>query len=254
MGQKEMDINRAQNRITLTLEGPKIPGTQFVTGINALFKLINVVSDDVMDTRRAVDWVVSVEPGSVVVHFDPEPGTALIDDVPKAIKFISDGLAHLEDGREDRPSYFNDDALKSAKSLANLVKVGRDELSRVRVDFSERRQTLSKRAVATVDAMFQVHRSTFGSVEGYLQTITSRGKYQFRIYDRLTDHPVTCFFPNELKQEVLKAFDKRVQAYGMVNYRKEGKPSSINVEDFKVFASSDELPSFSDIIGIYKNL
>ena len=45
MGQKEMDINRAQNRITLTLEGPKIPGTQFVTGINALFKLINAVSD-----------------------------------------------------------------------------------------------------------------------------------------------------------------------------------------------------------------
>ena len=99
MGQKEMDINRAQNRITLTLEGPKIPGTQFVTGINALFKLINVVSDEVMDTRRAVDWVVSVEPGSVVVHFDPEPETALIDDVPKAIKFISDGLAHLEAGR-----------------------------------------------------------------------------------------------------------------------------------------------------------
>ena len=162
MGQKEMDINRAQNRITLTLEGPKIPGTQFVTGINALFKLINVVSDEVMDTRRAVDWVVSVEPGSVVVHFEPEPETAFMDDVPKAIKFISDGLAHLEDGREDRPSYFNDDALISAKSLANLVKVGHDELNRVRVDFSERRQTLSKRAVETVDAMFSGPSLYFG--------------------------------------------------------------------------------------------
>ena len=205
MGQKEMDINHSHNRITLTLEGPKIPGTQFVTGINALFKLINAVSGEVMDTQRAVDWVVSVEPGSVVVHFDPESETAHKDDVPKAIKCISEGLAHLEDGREDRPSYFNDDALKSAKSLANLVKVGRDEFNRVRVDFPEHKQTLSKRAVATVDAMFQVHRSTLGSVEGYLQAITSRKKYQFRIYDRLTDHSVTCFFPNELKQEVLNS-------------------------------------------------
>ena len=107
--------NRAQNRITLTLEGHKIPGRQFITGINALFKLINAVSDAVMDTRGAIDWVVSVEPGSVIVHFDPESPAA--DQVPKAIEAISDGLARLEDGWENRPSYFNDDALRSSQNL-----------------------------------------------------------------------------------------------------------------------------------------
>ena len=212
--------NRAQNRITLTLEGQKIPGEQFVAGINALFKLINAVSGEVMD--GAIDWVVSVEPGSVVVHFDPESMSA--DHVPKAIEAISDGLARLENGRENRPRYFNDDALRSAKSLADLAKVGGDNRNCVRIDFPKRRQTLSKCTVATVDAMFRVYRTTLGSVEGYLQTVTSRRKDQFNIYDRLTDHPVKCFFSRELKREVLKAFDKRVQAYGMVNYRKDGKP------------------------------
>ena len=212
--------NRAQNRITLTLEGQKIPGEQFVAGINALFKLINAVSGEVMD--GAIDWVVSVEPGSVVVHFDLESMSA--DHVPKAIEAISDGLARLENGRENRPRYFNDDALRSAKSLADLAKVGGDNRNCVRIDFPKRRQTLSKCTVATVDAMFRVYRTTLGSVEGYLQTVTSRRKDQFNIYDRLTDHPVKCFFSRELKREVLKAFDKRVQAYGMVNYRKDGKP------------------------------
>ena len=244
--------NRAQNRITLTLQGHKIPGRQFVTGINALFKLINAVSDAVMDTREAIDWVVSVEPGSVIVHFDPESPAA--DQVPKAIEAISDGLARLENGWENRPSYFNDDALRSAKSLADLAKAGCDDRNRVRIDFPKRRQTLSKCTVATVDALFRVYRTTLGSVEGYLQTITSRRKDQFNIYDRLTDHPVKCFFFEELKREVLKAFDKRVQAYGMVNYGKDGKPHSIMVENFKVFPPSDALPSFSDIIGLYKNL
>ncbi len=187
-----MDTNRAQNRITLTLEGHKISGKQFVTGINALFKLINAVSDEVTDDRGAIDWVVSVAPGSVVVHFDPESTPE--DNASKAIEAISEGLEHLEDGRENRPNYFNDNALRSAKNLADLAKVGCGERNRVRIDFPDRRQTLSKCLVATVDAIFRVHRATLGSVEGYLQTITSRRKDQFSIYDRLTDHPIKCFF------------------------------------------------------------
>jgi hypothetical protein len=53
-------------------------------------------------------------------------------------------------------------------------------------------------------------------------------------------------------EKAVKAFRKRVSVIGLVKYRRNGTPLSIDVDDIHVFDPDSELPSVDDVIGIYK--
>lgn len=53
-------------------------------------------------------------------------------------------------------------------------------------------------------------------------------------------------------RKALEAFDRRVAVYGVVKYRKDGLPSSIYVEDIRIFKNDEELPSLDEVQGIFK--
>jgi len=126
-------------------------------------------------------------------------------------------------------------------------------VDRVRVGIGKSWSELSPASVAYVDELLGVRSNAYGTVEGELLALNVKGRLKFSVYEALTGKPVTCFFADEMFSDVVAAIRKRVSAYGMIRYKKNGEPKSIEIEQLTVFPSEDELPSFSDMIGIFKD-
>jgi hypothetical protein len=131
--------------------------------------------------------------------------------------------------------------------------LGEEGLDRVRVGIGNTWSELSPASVAYVDELLGVRSNAYGTIEGDLLALNIKGRLKFSVYETLTDKPVTCFFPDKMFSEVVAAIRKRVSAYGKISYKKNGEPKSIEIEELNVFPPEDELPRFSDMIGILKD-
>jgi hypothetical protein len=92
----------------------------------------------------------------------------------------------------------------------------------------------------------------YGGLEGKLEILNKRKKLHFVICDFINDKPVRCNFSEELMNKALACFGKRVYVFGLIKYKKNGEPISIEVEKFKAFKTEKELPTALELLGIYK--
>ena len=242
-----------QKRLTLNLGGPKIRASKFRKAVNAFIDLINEVSNETTNISRGVQWVVKVRPGSVLVDFIPEPDKApprLVAIIPET---ITNGLNELEKNKE-RPQYFSDFALEKALELASVIDPKGEDIESLQIQMDGKPSKLSHQIVANIESILKSPISAYGTIEGKLQTISVRGNIHCYIYDTLTDQGVRCNVraeDDELFQELMDHFKKRVIAYGKIRYKKTGAPSSILLEKFKVVLDQDKLPKFNDVYGIF---
>lgn len=87
-------------------------------------------------------------------------------------------------------------------------------------------------------------------LDGTLDEINLHGKKKsFVIYDRLTQKPTECFFPDEKKDSAKALLEKRVSVFGKATFGDFGVPERIIVRDFKEIPSDSELPSIEDLNG-----
>lgn len=245
------ESKRPNNQLKLEIDGPKITADKFARGVNAFVHLIGDVADNVADKRNALRWIVSVEPGSILIKVIPESDKAPSDIIPSTIKAIGDGIDVIEN-RAERPRYFSDNALKNVQELASILDGTNQGLESVKIWMNGKPNSLSNKSIANIKALLETYTTAIGSVEGKLEMITERGGLLFNVYDFLTDTPVKCSFKEELIPQITSAFGKRVSVYGVIKYRRGGIPISIQVENFRVLGR-DKLPTFEDVRGILKD-
>lgn len=63
---------------------------------------------------------------------------------------------------------------------------------------------------------------------------------------------VRCYFPEELLPDVFEKFRKRVEVSGVIHYRKNGTPISIEAERIDALPDDSELPNARDVRGILR--
>lgn len=90
----------------------------------------------------------------------------------------------------------------------------------------------------------------FGSVEGRLEAIQDSAGLQLRVRDNLFNALVKCILPDSLLREAFASFRRRVEVAGVVHYRANGTPISVNVERLITLPDDDDLPTHSDVRGI----
>ena len=94
----------------------------------------------------------------------------------------------------------------------------------------------------------------YGTIEGRLEAIQeTRGTLQFFIRDAMLRLRVRCYFPEGLLPAVFEKFRKRVEVSGMVHYRKNGAPVSIEAEHIIGLPDDSELPTAEDVRGIFRS-
>lgn len=235
--------------LTVDIDGPMLPFDKFRKAQEELATILREVDRNLTGNQRpSVSWVVSsVSSGSVHLTVKGIPQDDIPDfKVAEVVIAVESGIATLEEHPE-RPPFFSDRALESAKALANLV--GKDILM-IQVGANSNKVNLTKHLVANVDELIGANYKSFGSIEGILNVIDLSRKPIFKIYDLLTNKSVRCFFPSNFLEEIKDALGKRVSVYGLIRSREDGQKVSIEIEEMELFPSEQELPSIEDMIGI----
>ncbi len=237
-----------ESDLALEVDGHAVTPGKFLRSVRSFFAILDEVTREAGGKTSAVRWTVAVKHGSNLVQVSPQPGydPTVISVVTEA---VADGISQIEE-REARPANFNERALRSLRDRSNVV--GRTESDDTTVRVWVRRDPIdvTAKAAANISGLLASEHEDYGSIEGRLQTLSERGGLQFIVYDRLWDRPARCYIPDHLVEMALVAFRSRVEVYGLIRYRKDGKPVSIDVDEIREFPPAEDIPSFRDVHGI----
>lgn len=218
----------------------------------AFSAMIRHVSDAV-PKGAPLTWHTGLREGSLQVVAKPVSVDAHAVEV--ASKAIVNGVRGIASG-SDRPHFFDDEALKCARKLANLRRDGTASgISSVSIIHREHAETLGTEVVDHVNIALERVEHSHGSIEGVLRMVSTVKGLRCSLYERLHDRRVDCNFPNALWHEVFVAAEeeRRVEATGRIRYSDDGLPKYINVKDLYVFPAVAELPSHMDVLGILRD-
>jgi len=97
---------------------------------------------------------------------------------------------------------------------------------------------LTPTLVERVEEIAQVARGVYyewGTMRGYMDQVTiGERKCTFRIRNQLTNDDIGCSFPLEELNAVKAALPARVEVYGRIKMNRSDKPTSIDVEKFRI--------------------
>ncbi|MHB8279758.1 MAG: hypothetical protein ACYDIA_19195 [Candidatus Humimicrobiaceae bacterium] len=245
---------KKHNSITLKLQGDRITSDKLKTGIGAFYGFVDEIASQIYGVKNPIKWIVRVKEGSIVLVNEPELSENLdLQKQDKVFDFIQKGIDVLEKEAQC-PPFFNDRALEFLENLVSLPSYRGNGLTGVDIYIDDKKNALTQHIIANVDILLGVYSKALGSIEGRLQTLSARGSLKFIVYDALTDKGTYCYIGEELFNEAIQAFDKRVYVYGTINYDNKGNPKSIKVEEMKIFENKDKLPSAFDVCGILQGM
>jgi hypothetical protein len=165
------------------------------------------------------------------------------------------GIQHLID-RDIEDSGLPEPALKHLRTLSEMTEAGPNKAAPVpmRVWVEKRPISLEPTIASVIREEWRADYNDYGTIEGRLETIQeSYGTLQFWIRDALLRQRVRCYFPEELLPAVFDTFRKRVEVSGVIHYRKNGTPVSIEVEHILGLPDDSELPTAEDVRGILRS-
>jgi hypothetical protein len=240
------------DQLTLEIDGPKITAVKFRKGINAFLDVIDEVVKTFSGSNKDVNWIVSVSEGSTKLHLRPEVASSSLpaDRLPELLRVIQRGFRIIANGSEI-PPYFNEKALKRAKALANTMN---GEIDTITVRWKDQLSLITPAVSANVGTLFRTAHKSWGSVEGRLRIITEVGGYKFFIFDDVVEKEIRCHFQSDLLESALKSFGKRIIVSGLISYRPDGAINGVEVEVFREFRNSSNLPSADEVYGILSSI
>ncbi|MCO5146023.1 MAG: hypothetical protein M9895_07565 [Aquamicrobium sp.] len=239
------DRTDIEQPLTLELAGEIVPPADFERLVRAFFDAVEGLEVPGQDHA----WSVEVKKGSQIIGLRPVGAPEAISAVIFA-QHMQHGVEQLEDGADQPPPYFTEKALRGMRTIAKYA--GSDVRPRIWADYKP--IDLTPRTVASVNELIEGSVvEPGGSVDGRLQTVSERDGFRFVLYDRLWDYPIRCNVRDEDRERVMKAFGKRVEVYGAVRYRRDGRPTAITADDFMIFPDPVDLPKAREVEGILRN-
>lgn len=247
-----MSEERPNSDLELAFGVDELPLRTLAKAGEAFHLLLREVAKEYLGTGgEPANWLVHVEPGSVLLPVRSEPANADVSasQLHQVASVVADGLATLEDSAA-RPEYFSDRALEHASNLARLAS---DDLP-ISVRNGGARTTLSEQLVAHVKKVLGPDAESYGTIEGDLEALNVHGtEKHFRVWDSRTGRPVRCQLTATVTLELLlPAVSRRVAVRGLIKTRPDGTPVSIKANELRVFPSDADLPTADSVRGLLK--
>ncbi len=233
--------------ITLELDGSEITPDKFRKSVNAFVGLLEAITKSVCREAPLVEWRMRVKAGSNLVGADAAEG-ANPNHVRRILALTRQGLEQLEIEGEVPPVY-PDEAIKRIRELSNLAAKSAEDDTRVGIWVKRQRREITPAIRTAARAALRPGFTEYGTVEGQLSVLSDRKGVHFVIYERVWDRPVRCTVPDDFLERMMGFWRKRVAAHGMVHYRPDGLPVSIEAADVEAFPDDTELPSHEEALG-----
>lgn len=236
----------------LTLEMGDDPSpAHFLAATRAFFGYVQEVGRTIVPDGETIRWAIHVKEGSNLVGMAPAPDTEPMF-LRGAYSLAAKGIKQVESGKIEA-SGLSMSALAHLKTLSELAAPNGGPPPILRVWISHKPIVVSPQIAHVVDEDERANYTDYGTVEGKLEAIQdTNGRLLFRIKDAVLGQVVRCFFPETQLESAFKLFRKRIEVTGLVHYRKNGVPVSVDVATMEELPDDSTLPSAKDVRGLLK--
>lgn len=236
----------------LTLEiGENLSPERFMTAARAFFGYVEEVGRQLSPEGDAPKWTVRVREGSALLAVEPPPA-ALVEALLPIYNRIERGIARIAEGQIDSAE-LTEGALRHLEALASIARGPQDRIIPLRVWVRRQPVGLDHRIAEVIREDRQTDYNDFGTIEGRLETIQDhRGSLQLQLRDPLLKQKIRCYFPESMLADVFDKFRKRVEIAGVIHYRSNGLPISIEVQTIDALPDDSDLPTPEDVRGILR--
>jgi len=236
-------------KLTLHIAGRRITADRFRRALDDFFEVVSDVSEAVTGEQKAIDWIVSVAPGSINLGVAAEPRKDSIRSA-EVVHAVYSGFQELSKKSAARPEFFSDNALEKTRDLIRLQ--DGKAVSTIQIRRSRSRVTLNQKVLVNVERILGGTLAEIGTIEGRLDMVSYRNGLHIGVWDILTDRAVRCNISPDLIETAIEGLRKRrrVAVSGRIRYRPTGEPVSIDVKDLELFPPAEDLPSADSVYGI----
>lgn len=238
--------------LTLELRGHAITPEKFLKGTKAFFGILTEVTKSVCEDQARVRWSVQVKSGSNLIGVVPEPGfsPAIVASIARA---VGTGIHDIENAPAE-PEHFSPQAIRHLHDLAGIAGTDDRDDTTIRVWVRKEHNDVTRQSVAHLAELLSGAYSDYGSIEGRIQVASQRRGMHFVVYDPLWDRPVRCHNLSDDQIDLaLKNFGSKVEVSGLIRYRRDGTPVSIDVDDILPFPADEDIPSYLAVHGILRD-
>jgi len=212
-----VEVSDSDYTITLALSG-EVSLDQFAAAVKDFSALVDALSAEIADQDRA-EWIVEYldAAGSATMTF---AGQATEEETVERIARAYAVVGHSLARGEALP--YSDKVQSAARRITGVLD---GTVTAVRFETQEETATVVSPSVQA-ETQRQLH--AYGSVEGRVQTLTSRGGLRFVLYDSLFGKPVYCYLQAGGEEMMRGAWDRRAVVEGWVSREPvTGRPVSI---------------------------
>ena len=194
---KEVNANSADSSAALRLEvlPERISHRDFRLIVSRFTKLMDGISEEVCDDQKDIFWEISVLKGSLVLEAHAK--TEIPDFAAR--EKIQDAVLNPRG--------------TTLKNLRGFTK----SLPPMRLLVGEKTKDIIERARRGNEISPRVEMTEYGTIEGFLDVLDTRGSPQFTISESIWDVEVKCIVLQELVEPMRGLWQKRVMAHGEIH-------------------------------------
>jgi len=235
----------------LTLEiGDNLSPERFLAAVRAFFGYVKEVEASISASHEDVSWTVHVREGSTLIGIEPS-ASASPPVVQLVYSRVEEGIKYLAAGDIDG-AHLPEPALKHLRALSEMTDSMRANPTPIKLWVKKKPVVMDPQIGRVISEDWRSDYSDFGTIEGKLETIQDHGALEIRIRDVMYRAAVRCRFPESMLPIVFDSFRKRVEVSGIVHFRKNGTPISIDVEKLVRLPDDAELPTAFDVKGLLR--
>lgn len=210
----------SDNTLTIALDGDVLL-PQFVETMLHFSKLVDLLSREVAPDGK-IEWLIEdLQSGSAMATVvgladEPEP----VSRVVKSYSRIGDALQRGE------PIPFSESVRREAIAITKVI---HNQLTAVRFETADS-DNIIYGEFAVKSQNTRVPRTSFGAVSGRVQSLTSRGKLKFTLYDAILDKPVNCYLNDGQEDLMREIWGQQVIVVGRIT-REPDKGRAVNIRN-----------------------
>lgn len=235
----------------LTLEvGENLSPDRFMAAARAFFGYVDEIAEGLSGDSDKVRWVVRVREGSHLIGVDPVSVAS-----PMAVAAIysaaEKGLGHIASG-DIEGSGLSEGAIKHLRVLSEMTDGSHGKPVPVRIWVRKKPVTVVPEVAHVIREDTKAAYNDYGTVEGRLRAITDQGSVQLQLRDELLGITLKAYVNESLLPLAFSNFRKRVEVAGLIHYRRNGMPISVEVSHIEPLPEDDELPSPEAVRGLLR--
>jgi hypothetical protein len=160
------------------------------------------------------------------------------------VRFFKDTVAAIQSGRSI-DSRLTAEGLSEFRKLYTVVKRAKEVWIAGKL--------ITSRYLANIDEILRPALVSEGTVRGRIERLNVHEKNEFVLYTPLWEG-VICEFPEDLFEQVREAIKRNVTVTGKLAYLLDKPyPTRVHVRDLEVLPEDDELPTLSQLRGMFQN-